>query len=117
MDAESVCLYNYVPATIYAGGVTQNAPRKRWADLADLALVVGRELQYRGYSHDQALWVRESSNLIDAMEFLPDARPPAVGVDERPLGPAGSGSSPARTEDRLRVRRQSISVLATRKPS
>jgi anaerobic selenocysteine-containing dehydrogenase len=28
------------------------------------------------------------SNPIDAMEFLSGARPPAVGVDERPLGPA-----------------------------
>jgi DNA-binding MarR family transcriptional regulator len=76
---ESVCIHNYVPATIYAGGVTKNPQRKRnprqsrpprsadetrWADLADLALVVGRELQYRGYSHDQALSLTQSEGMV-----------------------------------------------------
>ena len=37
------------------------------------------------------------SNPIDGMEFLPIARPPAVGVDNARSARPGSSSSPART--------------------
>ena len=84
MMRESVCTHNYEPATIYAGGVTKNQPRqgnrrparstlssgdeRRWADLADLALIISREIQYRGYTDEQALSLTQSEGMV--MRYL-----------------------------------------------
>jgi DNA-binding MarR family transcriptional regulator len=75
-----------VSTTIYAGGVTKNPPRQRrtshrsadqqrWADLADLVLVISREIQYRGYSDERALSLTQSEGMV--MRYLLQSKPAA----------------------------------------
>lgn len=45
----------------------------RWADLADLALIISRELQYRGYSDEQAIALTQSEGMV--MRHLLDTAP------------------------------------------
>jgi DNA-binding MarR family transcriptional regulator len=76
-----------VPTTIYAGGVTKNPSRQRkeprlgsaaeesWADLADLALIISRELQYRGYTDTRAVGLTQSEGIV--MRYLLQGDPAA----------------------------------------
>src|SRR6266545_5429898 len=77
MSPERVCDYNYVRTTIYAGNVTDKTPRprrrprrlsaadeRRWTELADLALVISREIQYRGYTDERALSLTPSEGMV-----------------------------------------------------
>jgi DNA-binding MarR family transcriptional regulator len=41
---------------------------RRWADLADLALIISREIQYRGYIDDRALSLTQSEGMV--MRYL-----------------------------------------------
>lgn len=72
-----VCVYNYVRTTTYAGNVTDKTPRRRgrprrlsaaderrWAELADLALTISREIQYRGYTDASALSLTPSEGMV-----------------------------------------------------
>jgi DNA-binding MarR family transcriptional regulator len=76
MKTELVCLHNYGRTIIYAGGVTKNPSARRrkaageesWAELADLALVISRELQYRGYTDTQAVGLTQSEGMV--MRYL-----------------------------------------------
>ncbi|MEJ1109530.1 MULTISPECIES: MarR family winged helix-turn-helix transcriptional regulator [unclassified Kribbella] len=36
----------------------------RWADLADLALIISRELQYRGYTDERAIGLTQSEGMV-----------------------------------------------------
>jgi DNA-binding MarR family transcriptional regulator len=50
----------------------------RWADLADLALIISRELQYRGYTDERAIGLTQSEGMV--MRHLLDtesAAPPS----------------------------------------
>jgi DNA-binding MarR family transcriptional regulator len=42
--------------------VTKNA--RRWSDLADLVLIISREIQYRGYTDEQALSLTQSEGMV-----------------------------------------------------
>jgi DNA-binding MarR family transcriptional regulator len=77
MNLERVCDYNYVRTTTYAGDVTDKTPRRRrrsrklsasderrWTELADLALVISREIQYRGYADQRALSLTPSEGMV-----------------------------------------------------
>jgi DNA-binding MarR family transcriptional regulator len=77
MDPERVCDYNYARTTTYAGGVTDKTPRRRrrprklsaaderrWTELADLALVISREIQYHGYTDERALSLTPSEGMV-----------------------------------------------------
>ena len=93
MMTQSVCTHNYEPATIYAGGVTKQQSRKRtggrgssaagtatghrWADLADLALIISREIQYRGYTDEQALSLTQSEGMVMRYLLEVDAAAPS----------------------------------------
>lgn len=44
--------------------MTENPDEQRWADLADLALIISRELQYRGYSDEKALSLTQSEGIV-----------------------------------------------------
>ena len=51
----------------------------RWADLADLALIIARELQFRGYADQQAIALTQSEGMV--MRFLlahPDTVPSRI---------------------------------------
>lgn len=60
--------------------MTKNPPRRNsrrtrraaaeesWADLADLALIISRELQYRGYTDPQAVGLTQSEGMV--MRYL-----------------------------------------------
>ena len=90
MRTKSVCTHKYGPTTIYAGGVTkisarQRRPRQarplrpadeqRWAELADLVLIISRELQYRGYSDERAVSLTQSEGMV--MRYLLQGEPAA----------------------------------------
>jgi DNA-binding MarR family transcriptional regulator len=88
MMTESVCAHNYGPTTIYAAGVTKNQPgqrnrrlrsadERRWADLADLALIISREIQYRGYTDEQALSLTQSEGMVMRHLLQNDPAPPS----------------------------------------
>jgi len=54
-------------------------PDPRWADLADLALIIARELQFRGYADQQAIALTQSEGMV--MRFLlahPDTVPSRI---------------------------------------
>jgi len=57
------------------------APDPRWADLADLVLVLGREIQYRGYRDPEAVPLTPSEGMI--MRYLQDrpGSPPSLIAD------------------------------------
>ncbi|WP_328522988.1 MarR family winged helix-turn-helix transcriptional regulator [Kribbella sp. NBC_00359] len=46
----------------------RSADEKRWADLADLALVISREIQYRGYADAKAVGLTQSEGMV--MRYL-----------------------------------------------
>jgi DNA-binding MarR family transcriptional regulator len=53
----------------YADDVTKNPSQRRtaeekWAELADLALIISREIQYRGYSDDEAVFLTQSEGIV-----------------------------------------------------
>jgi DNA-binding MarR family transcriptional regulator len=53
----------------------RSADEERWADLADLALVISRELQYRGYTDEHALSLTQSEGTV--MRYLLQTAPTA----------------------------------------
>jgi DNA-binding MarR family transcriptional regulator len=65
----------------------------RWADLADLVLVLGREIQYRGYRDPEAVPLTQSEGMI--MRYLQD----------RP------GSTPSQIADATGLQRANISAV------
>ena len=68
----------------------------RWADLADLALVIARELQIRGYADERAQSLSPSEGVV--MRYLQ----------------AGSGAPPSRIADATGIQRNNLSpVLRT----
>jgi len=78
MLPQPVLVHNYALATTYAVGVTSDprhrraqanaAPgstdEQRWADLADLVLMISRELQFRGYADRRALSLSQSEGMV-----------------------------------------------------
>jgi DNA-binding MarR family transcriptional regulator len=74
-EAMKVCPYNHFAATPYPGAVmedqTQQAgptagpdDEQRWAELADLVLIIGREIQFRGYTDEQAIPLSPSEGMV-----------------------------------------------------
>jgi DNA-binding MarR family transcriptional regulator len=53
--------------------VTKQADR--WAELADLALIISREIQYRGYADEQAIGLTQSEGMV--MRYLLGGEPAA----------------------------------------
>jgi len=83
MQRKLVWCHNYGSAIPYAGGVTKNNPpqrnrqarrvlrstdEQRWAELADLALIISREIQYRGYTDERAMSLTQSEGMV--MRYL-----------------------------------------------
>src|SRR6266545_5222430 len=78
MLPQPVLVHNYALATTYAVCVTSDprhrraqanaAPgstdEQRWADLADLVLMMSRELQFRGYADRRALSLSQSEGMV-----------------------------------------------------
>jgi DNA-binding MarR family transcriptional regulator len=54
---------------------SRSADERRWADVADLILIISREIQYRGYSDDQALSLTQSEGMV--MRYLLQGDPAA----------------------------------------
>ncbi len=52
-----------------------SAAEESWADLADLALIISRELQYRGYSDTRAVGLTQSEGMV--MRYLLQGEPAA----------------------------------------
>ena len=52
-----------------------SADEQRWADVADLILIISREIQYRGYSDEQALSLTQSEGMV--MRYLLEGDPAA----------------------------------------
>ena len=53
----------------------------RWADLADLVLIIAREIQFRGYADEQAIPLSQSEGMV--MRYLqtdPDAAPSRIAA-------------------------------------
>lgn len=53
----------------------------RWADLADLALIIAREIQFRGYTDERAVSLSQSEGMV--MRYLqhdPDAAPSRIAA-------------------------------------
>lgn len=53
----------------------------RWADLADLVLIIAREIQFRGYADEQAIPLSQSEGMV--MRYLlqtPDAPPSRIAA-------------------------------------
>ena len=44
--------------------ILRSADEERWADLADLVLIISRELQYRGYTDEQAVPLTQSEGMV-----------------------------------------------------
>jgi DNA-binding MarR family transcriptional regulator len=53
----------------------RSAAEESWADLADLALIISRELQYRGYTDPQAVELTQSEGMV--MRYLLQGDPAA----------------------------------------
>ena len=53
----------------------RSADEERWADLADLALIISRELQYRGYTDERAVSLTQSEGMV--MRYLLQGDPAA----------------------------------------
>jgi DNA-binding MarR family transcriptional regulator len=51
------------------------ADEQRWAEVADLVLIINRELQYRGYSDERALALTQSEGMV--MRYLLQGDPAA----------------------------------------
>lgn len=74
--------------------MTKQASRvERWAELADLALIISRELQYRGYSDERAISLTQSEGMV--MRYLLEDTPAASSSTAS--GAAGSATGPSRT--------------------
>jgi DNA-binding MarR family transcriptional regulator len=57
------------------------SPDPRWADLADLVLIIAREIQFRGYADERAIPLTQSEGMV--MRFLlasPDAIPSRIAA-------------------------------------
>jgi DNA-binding MarR family transcriptional regulator len=57
------------------------SPDTRWADLADLVLIIAREIQFRGYADERAIPLTQSEGMV--MRFLlagPDAIPSRIAA-------------------------------------
>jgi DNA-binding MarR family transcriptional regulator len=52
-----------------------SADEQRWADVADLILIISREIQYRGYGDEQALSLTQSEGMV--MRYLLQGDPAA----------------------------------------
>ena len=56
-------------------------PDPRWADLADLVLIIAREIQFRGYTDERAVPLTQSEGMV--MRFLlasPDTIPSRIAA-------------------------------------
>lgn len=51
-------------STTAAAGSTAPADDRRWADLADLVLIISREIQFRGYTDEQAIPLSPSEGMV-----------------------------------------------------
>lgn len=54
----------------------RSADEQRWADLADLALTISREIQYRGYTDERAVSLTQSEGMV--MRYLLQGGEPAA---------------------------------------
>ncbi|TCN44833.1 DNA-binding MarR family transcriptional regulator [Kribbella orskensis] len=55
----------------------RSAAEESWADLADLALIISRELQYRGYTDRQAVGLTQSEGMVMRYLLQGDAAAPS----------------------------------------
>ncbi|RSM55797.1 MarR family transcriptional regulator [Actinoplanes sp. ATCC 53533] len=53
----------------------RSAEEGRWADLADLALIISREIQHRGYTDEHALHLTQPEGMV--MRYLLQSEPAA----------------------------------------
>ena len=55
----------------------QPAGDPRWADLADLVLIIAREIQFRGYTDDRAVPLSQSEGMVMRYLLQEPAAPPS----------------------------------------
>jgi DNA-binding MarR family transcriptional regulator len=82
----------------------------RWADLADLALIISRELQYRGYSDEQAIALTQSEGMV--MRHLLEGEPAGSGQIAAPGQTGGStrGAAPSQIAAATGLQRTNLST-------
>ncbi|WP_329319956.1 MarR family winged helix-turn-helix transcriptional regulator [Streptomyces sp. NBC_01262] len=64
-----------------AGSSAGPAEEQRWADLADLVLIISREIQFRRYTDERAVHLSQSEGMV--MRYLksdPDATPSRIAA-------------------------------------
>ncbi|WP_405723198.1 MarR family transcriptional regulator [Streptomyces sp. NBC_01537] len=67
--------------THQAGSAAGPAEEQRWADLADLVLIISREIQFRRYTDERAVHLSQSEGMV--MRYLkrdPDATPSRIAA-------------------------------------
>ena len=88
---------------IYSGGMAVTQPERghpvppdgdgRWADLADLVLIIAREIQFRGYRDPDAVPLTQSEGMV--MRYLQDH----------------AGTAPSQIADATGLQRANISAV------
>src|SRR3954471_6838229 len=87
--AAAKTLWESRPVAFYTwSGLEQHSGTTQTIRAIDVLYALTGSLDVRG---GNVLFEAVPSNPIDGMEFLSDALPPAVGADQRPLGPARFG--------------------------
>lgn len=82
-------LWEARPVAFYTwSGLEQHSGTTQTIRAIDVLYALTASLDVRG---GNVLFEAVPSNPVDGKEFLSDARPPAVGADQRPLGPARFG--------------------------
>jgi DNA-binding MarR family transcriptional regulator len=54
-----------------------SADEQRWADLADLVLIIAREIQFRGYTDERAVRLTQSEGMVMRYLLRESAAPPS----------------------------------------
>jgi DNA-binding MarR family transcriptional regulator len=82
----------------------------RWAELADLALIISRELQYRGYSDERAIALTQSEGMV--MRHLLEGEPAGSGRIAAPGQTGGSsrGAAPSQIAAATGLQRTNLST-------
>jgi DNA-binding MarR family transcriptional regulator len=60
-----------------AGTSSGTTDEQRWTDLADLALIISREIQFRGYTDERALSLTQSEGIVMRYLFHSDPAAPS----------------------------------------
>lgn len=63
------------------GSATAAADERRWADLADLVLIIAREIQFQGYADERAVQLSPSEGMVMRyLQHAADATPSQIAA-------------------------------------